>query len=159
MKTISKVLSLIAAGVFLLSGCGNEGASGGEIMTAKEFKTAMEEKGLSVTDQTDSAADSSYQQIYVAVDEEKYSFEYYFMRDPGAAENVFDYAKDNLTETYAEDESAKTEEHGSGDVKEYSVSASDYYCELIQRENAVLYVTAYADYKDEAEAIIEELEY
>ncbi len=37
----------------------------------------MEGMGLTVEDQTSSAKDSTYQKIYVAVDEEKYSFEYY----------------------------------------------------------------------------------
>lgn len=53
MKTISKVLSLIAAGVFLLSGCGNEGASGGEIMTAlfwNIFRTRTRPQPMSVSD-------------------------------------------------------------------------------------------------------------
>lgn len=35
---------------------------------------------LTVEDQTSSATDSTYQKIYVAVDEEKYSCEYYFMK-------------------------------------------------------------------------------
>lgn len=38
-------------------------------MTANEFKKSMEKKGFTVVDQTASAADSTYQKIYVAVDD------------------------------------------------------------------------------------------
>lgn len=159
MRKMSRILCAATAGLFILTGCSSDGNTDGEILTAKEFKTAMEEQGLSVTDQTESASDSSYQQIYVAVDEEKYSFEYYFMKDPNSAANVFAYAKDNLDNTYADDADAEIAESGSGSALEYSVDASDYYCEVIQKENAVLYVTAYPDYKEEAAAIIDSLGY
>ena len=69
------------------------------------------------------------------------------------------YVKDNLDNTYADDEDAEIAESGSGSALEYSVNASDYYCEVIQKENAVLYVTAYPDYKEEAAAIIDSLGY
>lgn len=159
MKKMLRILCVSVAGAFMFTGCGNGGNNDGEVLTAKEFKTAMEEQGLSVTDQTETASDSSYQQIYVAVDEEKYSFEYYFMKDPNSAANVFAYAKDNLDNTYADDADAEIAESGSGSDLEYSVDASDYYCEVIQKENAVLYVTAYPDYKEEAAAIIDSLGY
>ena len=138
----------MALGALTLTGCGANGQSDDEIMTTTEFKRVMEKKGLSVTDQTETAADKSYQEIYVAVDEEKYSFEYYFMKNPKSAVNVYNYAKDNLTKI--------NEKNLSNGVK-YSVSASDYYCEVIQKENTVLYVTAYPDYQKDAVEIIEEL--
>ena len=43
--------------------------------------------------------------------------------------------------------------------RDYSVSASDYYCEVLKKENTVLYVTAYHDYELEAKKIIDELGY
>ena len=61
----------MALGALTLTGCGANGQSDDEIMTTTEFKRVMEKKGLSVTDQTETAADKSYQEIYVAVDEEK----------------------------------------------------------------------------------------
>ena len=159
MRKMLRMLCAATAGLFIFTGCSSDGNTDDEVLTAKEFKTAMEEQGLSVTDQTESASDNSYQQIYVAVDEEKYSFEYYFMKDPNSAANVFAYAKDNLDNTYADAEDAEIAESGSGSDLQYSVDASDYYCEVIQKENAVLYVTAYPDYKEEAAAIIDSLGY
>ena len=44
-----------------------------------------------VIDKTDSAKDHSYQEIYVTVDEEKYSFEYYFMKNEKSATNAVSY--------------------------------------------------------------------
>ena len=82
MRKVSKILCAMALGALTLTGCGANGQSDDEIMTTTEFKRVMEKKGLSVTDQTETAADKSYQEIYVAVDEEKYSFEYYFMKNP-----------------------------------------------------------------------------
>lgn len=80
--------------ILMLSGCGKSSTS--EPITTTKFKTIMEEKGLEVTDKTDSAKDHSYQEIYVAVDKEKYSFEYYFMKNEKSATNVYKYAVDNL---------------------------------------------------------------
>ena len=89
--------------ILMLSGCGKSSTS--EPITTTKFKTIMEEKGLEVTDKTDSAKDHSYQEIYVAVDEEKYSFEYYFMKNEKSATNVYKYAVDNLNKTYKENNS------------------------------------------------------
>ena len=50
--------------ILMLSGCGKSSTS--EPITTTKFKTIMEEKGLEVTDKTDSAKDHSYQEIYVA---------------------------------------------------------------------------------------------
>ena len=159
MKKLLRFICVVSIGAFVLTGCGDREDADGEVMTAKEFKTIMAEKGFSVVEQTESAADSSYQQIYVAVDENKYSFEYYFMKDPNSATRVFDYAKDNLAEIYGDVTNAQIDESGSDTDFTYSVSAADYYCEVIQRENAVLYVTSYPDYKDEAKTIMKELGY
>ena len=41
-------------------------------------------------------------------------------------------------------------EDENNSVADYSVSASDYYCEVLKKENTVLYVTAYHDYELEA---------
>lgn len=148
MKIIYVILIMI-----ILVGCGKSN----EVMTAKEFKNIMEEKGFTVIDQTDSAADHTYQKIYVAVDEEKYSFEYYFMKDDNSANVVYKYAVDNLQATYDLESTAKISENGSENHFDYKVSASDYYCEVIQNENTVLYVTAYSDREEDAKKIISEL--
>ena len=63
MKNIKGILSLTLVIIFLV------GCSSTETMTANEFKKSMEKKGFTVVDQTASAADSTYQKIYVAVDE------------------------------------------------------------------------------------------
>ena len=44
-------------------------------------------------------------------------------------------------------------------ISDYSVSASDYYCRVLKKENTVLYVTAYHDYEDEAKSVVKELGY
>lgn len=162
-KKIKKTVKLLMCMVLIattLVGCVKVSFSKKESvpMTATEFKTQMEEKGFTVTDQTDSAADSTYQEIYVAVEEEKYSFEYYFMKDPNAAEVVYQYAVSNLNNTYKEDEKALIVEAVEDTTANYNVSADDYYCEVIKKENTVLYVTAYSDYKEDAQKIIAELE-
>lgn len=63
MKNIKGILSLTLVIIFLV------GCSSTETMTANEFKKSMEKKGFTVVDQTASAADSTYQKIYVAVDD------------------------------------------------------------------------------------------
>ena len=123
--------------ILMLSGCGKSSTS--EPITTTKFKTIMEEKGLEVTDKTDSAKDHSYQEIYVAVDKEKYSFEYYFMKNEKSATNVYKYAVDTQSV--------------------YDVTASDYHCKVIKKENTVLYVTAYPEYKEDAEKLVKELGY
>lgn len=50
--------------------------------------------------------DSTYQKIYVAVDDKKYSFEYYFMNSAESADVVYQYAVTNLGDTYKDVENA-----------------------------------------------------
>ena len=154
-----KKFLFIIAMVFMLilSGCGRSSTS--EPITTTKFKSIMEENELEVTDKTDSAKDHSYQEIYVAVDEEKYSFEYYFMKNEKSATNVYKYAVDNLNKTYKENSSAKIAEEKSNTQSVYDVTASDYYCKVIRKENTVLYVTAYSEYKENAEKLVKELGY
>ena len=154
-----KKFLFIIAMVFMLmlSGCGRSSTS--EPITTTKFKSIMEENELEVTDKTASAKDHSYQEIYVAVDEEKYSFEYYFMKNEKSATNVYKYAVDNLNKTYKENSSAKIAEEESNTQSVYDVTASDYYCKVIRKENTVLYVTAYSEYKENAEKLVKELGY
>lgn len=157
MKKIIKIILSMVLVIAFFSGCGNVASD--EIMTAKEFKKNMENKGFTVADQTDSAADSTYQKIYVAVDDKKYSFEYYFMNSDKSADVVYQYAVTNLDETYKDMENAAILEEEKHNISDYSVSASDYYCRVLKKENTVLYVTAYHDSEDEAKSIIKELGY
>lgn len=85
-KKILKVVSVVFLLIFVC-GCGN--TTNSQTMTAQEFKRNMEDRGLEVVDQTSSASDSTYQYIYVALDKEKYSFEYYFMDSPEASDTVY----------------------------------------------------------------------
>mgnify|MGYP000190518670 CR=1 FL=1 len=39
------------------------------------------------------------------------------------------------------------------------LTASDYHCKVIKKENTVLYVTAYPEYKEDAEKLVKELGY
>ena len=157
MKQILEKYLAITLVLVLMTGCGS--AADKEIMTAKEFQKKMEGMGLTVEDQTSSAKDSTYQKIYVAVDEEKYSFEYYFMKGEDSADVVYQYAVSNLSNTYDGVDDATILEDENNSVADYSISASDYYCKVLKKENTVLYVTAYHDYELEAKKIIDELGY
>ena len=86
-----------------------------------------------------------------------YEVKYHWEKPEKSAVNVYNYAKDNLDKIYNEDENTKINEKNLSNGVKYSVSASDYYCEVIQKENTVLYVTAYPDYQKDAVEIIEEL--
>ncbi len=66
-----------------------------------------------------------------------------------AADNVYEYARENIKNVYKEQE-VKTDEQTSGNRKDFYADASDYYCEVIQKDNGVLYITAYPDAKEEA---------
>lgn len=156
MKAIKGIICIIM-GMIFFTGCGSSAST--ETMTANEFKKSMENKGFTIVDQTSSAADSTYQKIYVAVDEEKYSFEYYFMKSDDSADVVYQYAVSNLNDVYEDEETATILETENNNSRKYCVSASDYYCEVLKKENTVLYVTAYHDYEDEAKNIVKDLGY
>lgn len=157
MKKIAIAL-IMSICLMMLGGC--TGGKNSEPMTAKRFKTIMENKGFDVSDNTESAnGDNSYQDIYVAVDENKYSFEYYFMKDIASAKSVYSYAADNLDANYRDNSSAVIVANTTENNGKYEVSASDYYCVVCQNENTVLYLTAYSSYKDEAKQILKELGY
>ena len=155
-KKILKVVSVVFLLIFVC-GCGN--TTNSQTMTAQEFKRNMEDRGLEVVDQTSSASDSTYQYIYVALDKEKYSFEYYFMDSPEAFDTVYQYAVSNINNIYEDVDTATITEEDKKKYTDYQVSAEDYYCEVIKQENTVLYVTAYHDYESEAKQIVSELGY
>lgn len=154
-KILNLVCGTIVAGC--LTACGS--STSGEVLTAREFQSKMEDAGFTVVDQTDSAADDSYQEIYVATEEEKYSFEYYFMKNDESADTVYQYAVTNLKNTYDSDSSAEINEKDKGTNAKYEVSASDYYCNVLKKDNTVLYITSYVDYEKEAKEIIKNLGY
>ena len=153
-KIFRRIIGLLTIAV-LLTGCGSERNQ--EIMTAKEFKKNMENMGFVVEDQTASAADSSYQKIYVALDEGKYSFEYYFMKGENSAEEVYQYAVSNLYQIYAEVAASSEGEDSSG--KDFDMTAPDYYFRVIKKENTVLYVTAYREYENDVKRILNDIGY
>ena len=76
-----------------------------------------------------------------------------------SATNVYKYAVDNLNKTYKENNSAKITENENNTQSVYDVTASDYHCKVIKKENTVLYVTAYPEYKEDAEKLVKELGY
>lgn len=156
MNKFVKMIGILLVTTCLV-GCGK--ISSKEPMTPGQFKRNMEERGLTVVDQTDSAGDSTYQEIYVAIDDEKYSFEYYFMTSDNAAEVVYQYIVSKLNSVYKREETASIKEEDWPSVKKFTLNTSDYYCEVLKKENAVLYVTAYQEYKSEAKKIISELGY
>lgn len=151
-----RILSLVLVAVVLMSftACGKK-----EALTANQFKTFMEEKGLEVIDQTASAENDDYQNVYVAVDLEKYSFEYYFMRNDLTAKSLYTFAVEKVKENYKEAHGVTTTEKSFPSSADYSVTASDYYVRVIRVDNAVLYVTSYLDNKDECKEIIKEMGY
>lgn len=87
------------------------------------------------------------------LDEDKYSQEYYFMKNDNSAVDVFDYAVLNLDNIYAEDSSAEIDSRNNS----YSVDASNYYVTVTRKDNTVLYVTAYPDYADEAQELMKSI--
>ena len=95
----------------------------------------------------------------MATEEEKYSFEYYFMKNDESADTVYQYAVTNLKNTYDSDSSAEINEKDKGTNAKYEVSASDYYCNVLKKDNTVLYITSYVDYEKEAKEIIKNLGY
>lgn len=160
MMKHKSVQTLIAVGLLItmilsLTACGGRK----EPMTGKEFKRFMEEKGLEVIDQTESAANDDYQYVFVALDREKYSFEYYFMRNDTTAENLYAYAVENVHSQYENKNGSAFTEVKHGKKGDFSMSASDYYVRVIRHANAVLYVTAYPDAKAECKEIIKEIGY
>ena len=72
---------------------------------------------------------------------------------------VYQYAVTNLGDTYKDVENATILEKEKQNISDYSVSASDYYCRVLKKENTVLYVTAYHDYEDKAKSVVKELGY
>lgn len=139
----------------MLVGCGSK-----ERMYAHDFQREMENKGFTVIDQTATAMDNNFLQVLEAIDaEEKFSFEFYFMKGDEAANAVYEYAKSNLEANYATDETVVRLGRSNDNYADYSLSASDYYSRIIRIENTVLYVTAHAEYLEEAKQIIKEFGY
>lgn len=121
---------------------------------------STESKGFQVVDQIESTnGDNAYQDVYVANEDGKYSFEYYFMKDVDSASELFAYATKNLNANYKDDSSAVIVADSAEMTGKYEVSASDYYCVVWQNENSILYMTAYSNCKEDAKAILKDLGY
>ncbi len=148
-------MTMLVAVLFSLAACGKPK----EAIPAADFKYFMEDKGLTVNDETEKMKEPEYQYVYVAADKEKYSFEYYLMRSPSNAESVYNYLVENARKAYEGKSGTATGETTIQGTADFSLSASDYYIRAIKVQNAVLYVTAYSDFKDEAKDMIKELGY
>lgn len=155
-KTWHRILSLalLAVAVMSFAACGKK-----EALTAKQFERFMEEKGIEVTDQTAQAESNDYQDIYVAADLEKYSFEYYFMRNGQVAQGLYTFMVNTVKDNYEGKSGVSHAEKSFPSSADFSLTASDYYLRVIRVDNAVLYVTSYVDYKDDCKNIIKEMGY
>lgn len=148
-------LSMLVSVLFSLAACGKPK----EAIPAADFKYFMEDKGLTINDETENMEGEEYQYAYVAVDMDKYSFEYYFMRSPSSAKSLYNYLVENVRKAYDGKIGTVTGETAIQGNADFSLSASDYYIRAIKVQNAVLYVTAYPEFKDEAKDMIKELGY
>ena len=75
-----------------------------------------------------------------------------------ALENFNELIKDEKKLSLSYDK-AKITENENNTQSVYDVTASDYHCKVIKKENTVLYVTAYPEYKEDAEKLVKELGY
>lgn len=148
-------LTMLVAVFMTMTACG----SPKEALTAKQFQDFMEEKGLTVSDQTQSAGSDDYQNVLVAVDLDKYSFEYYFMRSDSTAKSLYTFAVEQVKKQYDGVNGTVNAEKVLPSTADFSLSASDYYVRVIRVDNAVLFVTAYPEFKDECKSLIDELGY
>ncbi len=145
------LLVLVWAMLLSLSACGVK-----EPMSGEEFVNSMEKLGLTVTDETEEAANDSFEKVYVAVDKEKYSFEYYICKSGAHAQGAYKYAVDNVKNLYGNTDNIAVE-HNNPIQSSYALTAEDYFVEIILLKNTVLFVTAYPDYKTESGFIIQKM--
>ncbi len=158
MKKLNVCLYSLLA-LFLFSGC-IMFENDMNPLTAEQFKTIMEEKGLAINDQTEALNDPAFQNAYVAFDEEKYSFEYYVMNSEIYAENVYNHLVERAKAAYKGKNGAVIKSFEGISKDSFEASAPDfYYVKAIRLQNTVFYVTAYSDSKDEAIQLIKELGY
>ena len=147
------LIVLILVMLLSITACGKEK----EAISAEEFKSIMEGLGLTVSDQSNSVNGNTQQYIYVATDMEKYSFEYYYMDSNADADDLYNYAVNGVANSHKDSKHATTVENNNAFEQSYAVSFDDYYVHVAKIQNAVLFVTAYPDYKTESQFIIKKL--
>ncbi len=158
MKKVKILLAslLTLAVLFGFSGCGKNKNP----ITAKEFKSKMEEKSYTVTTSTNQYSNSSIKESYIAV-AKNYGYQIEFI--------VLD-SDDSAISMYRTNESNFEVEKNKATVKSYTtVSLANYakytllannkYKVISRIGNTLIYIDANANYKDEIKTVLDELGY
>ncbi len=154
-KTVRRGIAMVLLLLMLLSlaACGKAK----DPLPPEEFKSIMEEMGITVVDQT-SLHSEKYQTVYLACDEDKYAFEYYILKDTDTASDFYHFVTDKVEKQFKKN-STVVMANSTPYKGDYSLSGDEYYVRVIHTKDAVLYVRAYAANKDECKDILNKMGY
>ncbi len=135
MKKILFGFSLCLFVLVLFTGCFSK-----KVITAEQFKSKMEEKGLLVKDKTEEFSKTNYiNKVYFAIDiDNTYEIEFYEMKDNSNAKSTFNDKKDAI-ESSNKVVSTKFENNGTN-YNKLVITTSDKYILITRVKNTFLSV-------------------
>ena len=140
--------------LFVTTGCGNKTA-----ISSEDFKVTMDGKGYKIIDATSQFAEADYvKQVYVALSSDsKYQIEFYeFDTD----DNGLEFYKTNSKEFEKNEEVGAIKTSGSlNNYSKFTLSDSNKYQVVSRIGNTAVYVDVDAKYKDDVNALLDELGY
>lgn len=152
-RVISAIICFIV--LLFICGCGKEEETLDLMGVGDSFKSVMEYAGYSVVhDMSSAASDENIKDIEIAIKDDKFQVEMYYIVDSSKATKYFaDFSRifDKKT-NYATSTSTQTD--GRAD---YRLESDMMIYRIVQYENKVLSVAANKEYEEEITKIIERL--
>ncbi len=128
-------------------------------ITAKQFKTTMEEQSYIVADATEQFSQYDYiKQVYVAAPSDYiYKIEFYELADDSYAMGFYNNNK-SIFESSKGNSSKETNVNMKNHSK-YTLSSNGKYQVVSRIDNTVIYLNIDDSYKDDAKSLLKELGY
>lgn len=148
-------LVFLVSGIALFSSLNKEKKS----MTAKEFKTLMQEKGFVVSDATNQFSQYDYvEQVYIAVPSDySYQIEFYEFSDVDYATSFYNNNK-SIFKSSKGNNSRETSV-GIKNYSKYALSTNGKYKVVSRIDNTVIYLNVDSNNKDIVKDLLDEIDY
>ena len=153
MKKKIVLLGILFLSVLFFTGC----SINKKVIAKEEFKTKMEEKGYSVTDDSEDYADYKQIKSVSVATKDDYRIEFYEFEEVDYSKELYEKAKEELED---ENHVAKsTLEVNLGNHQKYEVTGSKKFNIAIRVDKTMIYVTTEEKYKKEIIEVLKEIGY
>lgn len=153
MKKLKSVLVVLSILCLFITGCGNK-----KSITAKEFKSILEQEKFEVIDMTKEVTNDDIVKIYIAVDSnKKYQFVFYETRNSSLVKELFTENQNSL-------ESRKHSGYAETTLSlfnynKYTLNTGGYYFVVSRINNTLVLAQSTSKDKKHLQAILKKIGY